>query len=408
MKFSKDFFSGNRKRLVKAVPGSYILITANSVLQKSADVTYEFRQDSSFWYFTGIDQPDMVLGIDTKTGKSTLFLPEQNKYQKEWDGKFDQKEFKKIIGATKTLSRLNLDSEVRGALKRGLSIGYLKPLDERVEPYGFYSNPARKKLENELLSMLEAWPLAENEGIPGLVDVREEIARLRQVKQPEEIKALQKAIDITGEALAQAKKNLGKLKTEKDLERAITAEFYGRGADGHGYTPIVGGGKNAAIIHYVDNDSKLDSEDLVLLDVGATIGYYSADISRTWSVGGKPSKRQVEIYDAVIDLQQKAFDILGPGVKIRDYQKQMEKHAKKVAEKFGIKMEKYPHGFSHFLGLDLHDAGDYEAPLVENSVLTVEPGLYLLDEGIGVRIEDVVRITKDGIEIMSKNIPKDL
>jgi Xaa-Pro aminopeptidase len=143
------------------------------------------------------------------------------------------------------------------------------------------------------------------------------------------------------------------------------------------------------------------------LDVGAEYLGYSADISRTWSVGNA-TKRQVDVYQAVLELQDKAFNMLKPGVYVREYQELMEKEAISVVAKLGASFvgDKFPHGFSHFLGIDVHDAGDYEQPLQENSVITVEPGIYLPIEGIGVRIEDDVRITKNGIEILSKNIPR--
>jgi Xaa-Pro aminopeptidase len=146
-----------------------------------------------------------------------------------------------------------------------------------------------------------------------------------------------------------------------------------------------------------------------LLDVGAKKYGYSADISRTW-IYGKPSDRQRAIYDAVLQLQDKAFSMLKPGVLLREYQQEMEKAASKLMKKLhsDTENEKYPHGFSHFLGIDVHDAGDYESPLVEGMVLTVEPGLYLYDERIGVRIEDNVIVTKNGIKNLSEHIPRDL
>jgi len=146
----------------------------------------------------------------------------------------------------------------------------------------------------------------------------------------------------------------------------------------------------------------------LLVDVGARVNGYSADISRTWFIGEKITDRHRELYEAVLKIQKYAFGLLKPGVILKDYQIDVEKYALKLFKKLNVEIDKYPHGFSHFLGLDTHDAGDYSSPIVENTVLTVEPGIYLPKEGIGIRVEDDVRITSTGIEVMSKQIPSDL
>ena len=155
MTFNSSFYTDNRTRLCDAVADAFIVIAAHSQQQRSSDTTHEFRQDSNFWYLTGINEPDMVLAIDTRTGESTLFTPELNDYQKEWDGAIDKKHIKKVSGLTQVLSRNVLDSKILEAREGGLEIGYLKPLDEVVEPYGFYSNPARRVVEREICSALD-------------------------------------------------------------------------------------------------------------------------------------------------------------------------------------------------------------------------------------------------------------
>lgn len=401
-RFTKKFFKGNREKLIKSLPGSLLVIPAHSILQKSSDTTYPFRQDSNFWYLTGINEPDMLLLIDTEKNESVLLVSEENEYKKEWDGEYDKKHLKERSGIIAINERSDLPQLLSDARKRKLKVGYLKPLDERVEPYGFYSNPARRILEEEIIEN-GVWKREE------LIDIRGELAKLRQIKQPEEIAAIQEAIDITAKSLSEVKCRLGEFKTEKDIERAITAGFYDNGGDGHAYEPIVARGKNAATLHYTTNCDKIANSDLLLLDVGSQVNGYAADISRVWSIS-EPTKRQKEIYEAVIKLQDIAFSLLKPGVKIKEYQKLMEAHVKKAMKQLGCSNteDKYPHGFSHFLGLDVHDAGDYESPLQENMVLTVEPGIYLPDEGIGIRIEDNILITKTGVLNLSSHIPRSL
>ncbi len=396
MSLTKDFYINNRDKLATVLPSSYIVISANSKVQKSADLSYPFQQDNNFWYLTGINEPDYVLAIDTVSGVSTLFTPTLNQYQEDWDGTFDENSIKSASGIREFCDISKITSETQKAEKRGLEICYLKPLDEVVEPYGFYSNPARREIEKKILSVNS-----------NPKDVRIDIARLRQIKQPEEIKLIQKAIDITGKTLSEVRAQLSEFDSEKDVERAITAGFYNHGGDGHAFDPIIAGGKNAATIHYTSNSSKLSSGDLVLLDIGTNYERYPSDISRTWSLG-QPTKRQQEIYSAVLDIQDHAFKLLKPGANLRKNQQALDAYAKKILKKIGIDRDKFPHGISHFVGLDVHDAGDYNASLAENMILTVEPGVYLPEENIGIRIEDVVRITRTGIDIMSKDIPKEL
>ena len=397
-RFVAEFFENNRKKLSKELPNSLILISANSILQKSADTPFPFRQDSNFWYLTGISEPDLILVIDTSLNRTIILMPTLNDYQKEWDGDFDIENLSKLSGIKDFESQVSLTSLLKKTVVNKQNIAYLKPLDEYVQPYGFYSNPARRKLSEKILRVTKQ-----------PIDIRLEIARLRQVKQPVELEAIRQAIDVTGKSIEEVKLKLSSFHNESDINNQLTAGFYSRGAEGHGYEPIIASGANAAIIHYKKNNNIIVKNSFLLLDVGAQVDGYSADISRTWAVG-KVSAREKQVHDAVMTLQNDAFLMLKPGVMLRDFQEQMEKKAKQSLKKLRSKYsnEKYPHGFSHFLGLDVHDAGDYESPLIENSVITIEPGIYLRDEGIGVRIEDNLLITKTGIEILSKNIPRSL
>jgi Xaa-Pro aminopeptidase len=323
-------------------------------------------------------------------------LPEQNEYQKEWDGENETSELKNASGIARVQAKSSLNSILKDAKKRSLQICYCAPNPEIVEPFGFYSNPGRRLVENEIKKLISEPK-----------DIRIEIARLRQIKQPIEIEALQKAIDITADTLADVKQNLQRYNTEKELERAISSGFFARGGDGHGYEPIIASGKNACVLHYNKNTDVIYDNALTLLDVGALSDGYSADISRVWALG-TPTDMQKTVFEAVCALQDKAFSVLGPGVKIRDYQKEMEGYAFRAMKKLGLEINVYPHGFSHFLGLDVHDAGDYDDPLAPGSVITVEPGIYLSSEGVGVRIEDNILITENGIKNLSIKIPRSL
>ena len=400
--FTAKFFIGNRAKIASALPGHFLVLTANSLMQSAADMSFPLRQDSSFWYLCGVDEPDALMVIDTYTGKSTIYLPNKNDYQNEWDGSFDTEEIKKSSGVDEIRFKSDFATDLKKILKKykDSKIGYMPPLPERVEPYGFYANPARRLLEQQLT---EITSLKTEE----LVDIRKDIARLRQIKQPVELKAIQKAIDVTGESLEVVRNQLKSLKTEKEAENLLASEFLLRGSEGHAFQPIVATGKNAAVLHYEKSQSLIGKNDLVLFDVGAQVDGYAADISRVYC-SGSPTVRQQELWGACLDIQQFAFSELGPGVNMSEYQKKVEEYANSTFVKIGCSMagQPFPHGFSHFMGLDVHDAGVYDEPLQPGSVITVEPGIYLSDEGIGVRVEDDVLITETGIEILSKNIPK--
>jgi len=407
-KLKKEFHVRNRQKLIENLPDHLLVISANSSLQKSADTAFKFRQDSNFWYLTGINEPDLLLVIDTSKNKSVLMLSEENDFKKDWDGALDKKQLKLTSGVNDILTRSDLCKVLGDALQSGLKIGRLKPLDERVEPFGFYSNPARRILEVELTSYLNDMPSSKGvttlktpkEAPWVLKDVRADIARLRQVKCPEEIAEIQRAVDITVEALRQVKASLSDFKNEKDIERALSIAFLQQGADGHGFDPIVAAGKNAATIHYESNDSELPQNGLLLLDISAQVGMYAADVSRTFQVG-TATDRQKQVYSEVLRIHNAVLDCVKPGVMVKQLQKVANVELAKSCTKLGIEKRELPHGVSHYLGIDIHDAGDYEIPLQPGTVLTVEPGIYLPDEGIGVRIEDDVLVTKTGIKNLS-------
>lgn len=397
--FTQEFFNGNRQKLAEKLTNSVIVVAANGVLQASNDTEFKFRQDSNFWYLTGIDLPDLVLVIDSSRGVDTIFYPELTDYQKEWDGDLEIEAIKHSSGVTNVKSLDEFKNYLKNAKNNKLKICYTKPADEIIEPYGIYSNPARRKIAN-IVESVDSDPY----------DVRMDIARLRQIKQSVEIIEIQRAIDITSDSLNVIRSNVGSYNNEAEISKAISSSFYKFGADGLAFQSIVASGKNASIIHHRIPTKFDSSNDLVLLDIGAQSGYYAADISRTWSLNGKPTKRQIELHNCVLKIQDYAFSILKPGVYLREYQMQVENKAKKIFDSLNCQVgdRPFPHAISHFLGIDVHDPGDYDLQLQENMILTVEPGLYLKNEGTGIRIEDDVIVTKNSIENLSAKISNSL
>lgn len=403
-KFSSDFFINNRKKLQEVTDAKVIAIAANGLLQRSADTTFSFRQDSNFWYLSGVDEPDFVLIITVD--ETFLIAPKRGDHRDLWDGSIDRKSIKDISGIDLILEHHDGWTRLDMLLRKHKKVHTITPAEAYYEHFGFYANPARGVLLN---AMSKHRKLEQ-------VDIRKNIAGLRQLKQPIEIEALKNAIDITSKSLRSVKKKLASYKNERHIVADITRDFIRNGVDGHAYQPIVAAGTNATTIHYIKNNHAIDSGDLVLMDVGAEYSNYSADITRTYSVS-KPTKRQSEVYDSVIRVQQYAFDNLKPGIDMRKYEKGVDRFMADQLKRLKLiddiddkkKLKKYyPHLTSHFLGLDTHDSADYEKSLQPGMVLTVEPGIYIPEEGIGIRVEDDVLVTDNGIEVLSSSLSSEL
>ena len=406
--FDSAFFASNRARLRELFTGTApIVVTAHGALQRNADETYPFHQDANFWYLTGINEPDVVLVMDK--GKEYLIVPGRGDTRQVFDGSIDVTELKRRSGVADVLGEKDGWRQLENRLKRVQHVATLSASASYIEDYGMFSNPARSALITRLKHM--------NPNLEFL-DVRQHLARMRMIKQPAELVALQRAIDATIDTLKEVTRpsQLAKYAYEYELEADITRGFRRRGATGHAFTPIVAGGERACTLHNVSNNAALASDELVVLDVGAECQGYAADITRTVSLGGKPSRRQQQVFDAVLAVQEFGFSILKPGVMPREYEEQIEQFMGEKLRELGLiksidhdaVRKYYPHATSHFLGLDTHDVGDYMRPLEPGIVMTVEPGIYIPEEKIGIRIEDDVLITPDGIEVLTARLPRTL
>jgi Xaa-Pro aminopeptidase len=293
-----------------------------------------------------------------------------------------------------------------GTVKEAPAITTLRALPAYADDFGIYSNPARSRLIRRLKSYNRKVELLEM-GLP--------MARLRMVKQPEELAAMQKAIDITAQTLQEITRppRLATYAHEYEVEADLSGGFRRRGADGHSFDPIVAGGKRACTLHNVANDSPLKKGELLIIDTGAEVEHYAADITRTFSLG-KASARQQAVHAAVLDVQRFALELLKPGAALKEYEQQVHDYMAERLIGLGLGKTKeevrrfYPHGTSHFIGLNVHDAGEYDKPLPAGAVVSCEPGIYIPEEGIGVRIEDDVLITEDGNEVLTDALPREL
>lgn len=405
--FDSSFFTANRERLRQLFTGTApIVITANASLQMATDEAYPFHQDRSFYYLTGINVPGVILVMDKE--KEYLIVPPREVVVEQFDGAIDYAELSRLSGVQNVVPAKEGWKKLETRLKKVQHVATLGAPARFIEYLGMYSNPARADLQQR---MKDINPNLE------LLDLRTHLGRMRMVKQPLEIAAIQRAVDITIDTLKDITrpKQFLKYEYEYEIEADLSRGFRRAGAQGHAFTPIVASGKRSCTMHHVLNEAALANGETLVLDVGAQVSHYAADITRTYAVGYSASRRMQQVYDAVCEAQDYAFSLLRPGVKIRDYEQQVETFMGEKLRELGLikTIERdavrryFPHATSHFLGLDTHDGGDYDHPLEPGVVLTVEPGIYIPEESIGIRLEDDVQITTEGIINLSARLPRE-
>jgi Xaa-Pro aminopeptidase len=403
--FSSQFFTTNRQKLRQLFTGTApIVITSNGMLQRGGDSTFPFAQDANFWYLTGIDDPDMVLVMDKN--QDYLIVPQLSPVMEFFDGVIDLDALRDRSGINDIYYESEGYKKLEGRIKKVKHVATIAALPTYEEHYRFYANPSRAMLVASLKSY--------NNDVE-LLDLSSHLSRLRMLKEPEELNAIQSAIDITNRAIkmAMSPARLVKYDNEYELEAELSKNIRRLGADGHAFDPIVAGGKKACILHSLSNNSPIDKKDLMLVDMGAEVEHYAADITRTYAVSN-PSKRQQSVHAAVVEAQEYAINLLKPGVAMREYEHKVEVYVGEKLRELGLiktitsenVRQYFPSATSHFMGINVHDVGDYNRPLESGVVLTVEPGIYIREEGIGVRIEDDVLITAKGNKVLSKRLPK--
>lgn len=386
-----DFYVQNRRRLLKEVNSSVVVMAGNDALQKAADIAYEFQQDANFLYVTGIREAGWKLIMDE--GVSYLVSPNRDDTYRVFNGGLSTEDAVRVSGVDKILNSREANALLRQLARKHNSVASVKA-GSRERYYDFHVNPGPKKLYAKLRTLFGK-----------VEDARPVLSRLRAIKQPVEIDQHRKAIAITIESLKAVSDSLAGTVNERDIAAKLTYDFMVNGAV-HAYEPIVASGENACTLHYVDNNKDLPSNSLLLIDAGAASNGYCADITRTYALGS-PSERQQQIHSAVQKAHNDIIDLIKPGLLFANYQKNVDKimleALKSVDLLPNIKAYRtyFPHAVSHGLGVDVHESlGGYKA-FAPGMIITVEPGIYVKEEGIGVRIEDDILVTKDGCENLS-------
>ncbi len=403
--FDHNFFKANRAKLRQVLnTGDPIVVTANGLLQMGADSSYPFVQDANFWYLTGINEPDIILAMDAD--REFLIAPQRDVVRATFDGQINQASLSALSGVGDVLNEVSGWKRLDALAEKSKRLATLAPAPSFIEQYGMYANPARSRLIDHIRRHVEDMEL---------IDIRPEIARLRMIKQAPELNALKTAIDITTETLKDVMANINGYTFEYQIEADISRGFRFRGADGHAFDPIVAGGKRACTLHNTTNNAALNPEELVVMDVGAAFMGYAADITRVVATT-KPTKRQQDVFQAVKASHDYALSLLKPGTRLKTYEAKVVRFIGSELKALGLikslkeaEVRRYfPHATSHFIGLNVHDVGDYQMPLKPGMVLTVEPGIYIPEEGIGIRLEDDALITADGVKSLSANLPAKL
>jgi Xaa-Pro aminopeptidase len=412
----KELFITNRKRLIgELMPGSLAVLNANDIMPTNSDGTMKFRQNSDLFYLTGVDQEETILvlcpGFPDKKYREVLFLRETNDRIATWEGhKLTKSEAQVLTGIetvvwTSEFQKLFNTMMVMGDIEHV----YLNTNDHYRAEVQLDTRDARF-----VRWCREKYPLHQYERLAPLMHA------LRITKSKREVELMQRAVDITNKAFRRVLKFVTPGVMEYEIEAEFMHEFLRDGSRGFAYEPIIASGANSCVLHYINNDQICHARDILLLDVGAEYANYNADLTRTIPVNGKFDKRQKDVYNAVLRVQREAIKMLRPGVFYFEYHKEIQKIMEdeliklKLISRKDIRnqdpekplfMKYFMHGTGHMLGLDVHDVGNMYHRMKAGMVWTVEPGIYIQDEALGVRIENNVVITKNGVDDLMKNVP---
>lgn len=412
---SQATFIKRRKEFFDSVSTQYPLEQSMIVLFSGMEFGHGiFRQESSFYYLTGIVEPGVVVTLE-HTGKQTLWIPHASIARKLWAES-------QIEVDEKTCKKFGFD-EIRylGDVSHGYSIGPVVTEEEYTHFIAYIKGALGQKSslftlgsagssayyqQRLILQQLLLWTAQQAENV---VDVSSVVHAMRRKKDVGEIQLIYKAIEITNLAHEAALAAIRSGVAECEIQAAIEYIMIGSYAS-PAFPSIVASGKNGAILHYTSNNALIKDGDMVVVDIGAQYNYYAADITRTYPASGVMNERQKELYQIVLDTHQLVADSAKPGMWLSNDQNQdMSLHhiAKNYLTKAGYG-EYFPHGIGHFLGIDVHDVGDRSVPLEEGDCITIEPGIYIKDEGVGIRIEDDYWIIKGGAVCMSEELPKSI
>ena len=382
-----EIYQSRRAQVMSALGGCATVISSQGSVN---GITEDYRQDGDFYWLTGINEPDAHLVLQPKSPyrKVTLYLKSRDPEAERWTGPRDPV-------SPDLLKKYGVDRVMRGAPDAALANAAL-----HHECIAVIAPPAESKDERndaELATRVASRFGLKTEYKRGL------LANLRSAHSKDELERMERAIAITELGHNAVAKATVPGVSERDVQTQLEYAFYAGGATGLSYSSIVGSGPNGAVLHWDKNTRLLQDGDLVVVDAAAEYGRYASDVTRTYPVSGHFTAEQAEIYRAVYQAQEDIFNAIKPGVSMAELQHVAEESIRRAGH-----LADFIHGFGHFVGLDVHDAGDYERPIPVGAVFTVEPGIYLPARGFGVRIEDEVLMTDKGYRLLTAKIPRKL
>lgn len=405
-----SFFTLNRKNLYSSMKKGTIFILFSGDIKKKGDEIYFDFQESNFYYLTGLEEKNCRLVMyKNKQGKckTILFIEKKDKIKEAFLGKnITKEEVKKISGILELRDMKDFDKVILNLCNKVETINYFNCVnyDFNLREYVTYLKNLRRKVKGKKF-----------------INLVNNLVELRLIKSKEEVGVIREAMKITRFAFLHVMKSIKTMKNEREVDAILTYNYIKSGAR-HAYQPICAVGVNACTLHYVKNDTEFSKDDLILIDSGSELFNYKTDITRTFPVKSKFTKRQRDVYEAVLRVQKATIKLMKPGLKFVDLVEKSNEFMAKELIGLGLITQKqytkdkkiihkyYPHSIGHFLGLDTHDiyVRMLRESFEEGMVFTVEPGIYVNEEGIGIRIEDNVLITSNGCEVLSKNIPKEV
>ena len=409
-----SFFSGNRSSFVQEMKAnSAAIFNSNDLMPTNADASFPFKQNNDLFYLSGIDQEEtsLILFPDHNEEKfhEILFIRPTDDITITWEGnKLSKDQAKELSGIKSVFWQDEFEKTLDILLKQAEFI-YLNSNEQKRAQNNVTGGDQRF-----LRWCKDHYPLHKLERSAPILH------QLRSVKSQTEINTIRKACEITRKGFVRALKAIRPGMMEYEIEAEFIYEFIRNGSRGFAYEPIVASGKNSCILHYVLNNKQCYNGDLILLDIGAEYGNYNADMTRSVPVNGKFTERQKSVYEAVLRIMQEAKNMLTPGLLLKDYNKEVGKIIESELLGLGLlnksdidnQNQEHPayrkyfmHNISHHLGLDVHDVSPPNQPLEPGMVLTVEPGIYIREENLGIRLENDVLITDNKVEDLMEDIP---
>jgi len=405
-----QLFINNRREFSKKLKENTLAIfNSNDIMPTNADGTIPFRQNNDLFWLSGVDQEESVLVVfPNNNEKEILFLKETSELIAIWEGaKLTKEEALNTSGISTVYWLSEMEEKLEELISKCDGIYLNKNIHSRAASKvqtrdDRFRNVISKKYNKEIL---EVAPI---------------MHELRSIKSDTEISLLQNACNITEKGLRRILPFINPGVMEYEIEAELMHEFLRNRSTGFAYQPIIGSGRDSCVLHYIENNKECKEGDILLMDFGAEYANYASDLTRTVPVNGKFSDRQKAVYNSVLHVMKEATKMLVPGTIFKEYNKEvgeimeveliklglLDKHdVLKQDPKNPLFKKYFMHGTSHYLGLDVHDVGNFDWPMKEGMVFTCEPGIYILEEELGIRLENDILVTADGPDDLMKNIP---